>query len=137
MAKSNTKKGGGSIGLDLTGVVADIYMCYWDRQYLKKLAESNIQTKLYKRYKDDIDLVIENDRDGKDQKERENNSLKLCMEIADSIHPSIKLTGDIPTNYDDNKLPILDLKVWIDEVDTGIHKIITSHYMKDVSSCDK
>ena len=129
------QKGGGSIGLDLTGVVADIYMCYWDRQYLKKLAESNIQTKLYKRYKDDIDLVIENDREnGKDQKERENNSLKLCMEIADSIHPSIKLTGDIPTNYDDKKLPILDLKVWIDEVDTGIHKIITSHYMKDVST---
>ena len=80
------QKGGGSIGLDLTGVVADIYMCYWDRQYLKKLAESNIQTKLYKRYKDDIDLVIENDREnGKDQKERENNSLKLCMEISTRV----------------------------------------------------
>ena len=24
------QKGGGSMGLDLKGVVADIYMCYWD-----------------------------------------------------------------------------------------------------------
>ena len=129
------QKGGGSIGLDLTGVVADIYMCHWDKLYLQKLSEENIQTKLYKRYKDDIDLVIENEKEnGKDQKEKENNTLRLCMELADSIHPSIKVTGDIPTNYSDNKLPILDLKVWIGEVQPGIHKIITSHYMKDVST---
>ena len=129
------QKGGGSIGLDLTGVVADIYMCHWDKQYLQKLAEENIKTKLYKRYKDDINLLLENDREeGKDQRERENNTLKLCMELADSIHPSIKVTGDIPTNYDDNRLPILDLKVWVGEIQTGIHKIITSHYMKDVST---
>ena len=41
------RKGGGSIGLDLTGVVADIYT--------NLLRERNI---LPKRYKDDINLVL-------------------------------------------------------------------------------
>ena len=84
---------------------------------------------------DDIDLVIENEKEnGKDQTEKEKNTLRECMEIADSIHPSIKVTGDIPANYTDKRLPILDLKVWIGEIQPGIYKIITSHYMKDVST---
>ena len=90
---------------------------------------------MYKRYKDDIDLVIENMKEkGKEQRERECNTLKQCMELADSVHPSIKVTGDIPSNYEDNKLPILDLKAWIAEVEPGIYKIVTCHYMKDVST---
>ena len=129
------QKGGGSIGLDLTGVVADIYMCHWDERFLQKLSDKNMITKVYKRYKDDIDLVIENaSEDGKIQRVREQNTLRDCMELADSIHPSIRVTGDIPTNYEDAKLPILDLKVWIGETLPGVFKIITSHYMKDVST---
>ena len=129
------QKGGGSIGLDLTGVVSDIYMSHWDKIFIQKLSEENINIKLYKRYKDDIDLIIENIKENeKGQEEKEKNTLKDCMEIADSIHPSIKVTGDIPTNYGDNKLPILDLKVWIGEIQPGVHKVITSHYMKDVST---
>ena len=129
------QKEGGSIGLDLTGVIADIYMCHWDEIFLQKLSANNINAKLYERYKDDIDLVIENEKEnGKDQTEKEKNTLRECMEIADSIHPSIKVTGDIPANYTDKRLPILDLKVWIGEIQPGIYKIITSHYMKDVST---
>ena len=56
------------------------------------------------------------------------------MEIANKIHTSIRVTGDIPSRYDDNRLPILDLKVWIGEIVTNTHKVITSHYMKDVST---
>ena len=56
------------------------------------------------------------------------------MNLANSIHPSIKVTGDIPSNYVDSRLPILDLKVWIGEVETKIYKVVTSHYMKDVST---
>ena len=48
------QKGGGSIGLDLTGVVSDIYMNHWDKIFLQKLLEKNIIAHLYKRYKDDI-----------------------------------------------------------------------------------
>ena len=129
------QKEGGSIGLDLTGVVADIYMCHWDKLFLEKLSENNIHAMLYERYKDDVDLIVENEKEnGKDQAEKEKNTLQECMELAGSIHPSIRVTGDIPSNYADNRLPILDLKVWIAEIRAGIWKIKTSHYIKDVST---
>ena len=126
---------GGSIGLDLTGVVADIYMGHWDQRYREKLSNQNIICKLYKRYKDDINLVVQDlNEERTDRKEKERSILSRCMKLADSIHPSIKVTGDAPSNYKDNKLPILDLKVWIEEVNPDSYKIITSHYMKDVST---
>ena len=33
--------------------------------------------------------------------------------IADSILPGIKMEVDLPSNYDDGKLPILDMKVYM------------------------
>ena len=129
------QKSGGSIGLDLAGVVADIYMCHWDKLFKQKLSLSGITTKMYKRYKDDMNLLLENNKENnKEQSEKENNTMRECIEIANSIHPSIQVTGDIPTKYDENRLPILDLRVWIGEVSPGVHKIITTHYMKDVST---
>ena len=128
------QKGGGSIGLDLTGVVADIYMDHWDAEYVKILERNNIKTKLYKRYKDDINLVLDTNINGNNKPEREATTLEVIMEKANSIHPSIKVTGDIPSRYDDNRLPILDLKVWIGEAEPNVYKVMTSHYMKDVST---
>jgi hypothetical protein len=131
------QKQGGSIGLDLTGVVADIYMCHWDIQLIEKMRVRDINVKLYKRYKDDIDLIMENKTEYNRQfnrKEFEETTINEVKILADSIHPSIKVTVDISSNYDDNRLPILDLKVWIGEISSGQYKVITSHYMKDVSS---
>ena len=102
------QKMGGSIGLDLTGVVADIYMCHWDELFKKKLYQSGIMVHMYKRYKDDMNLLLENRKEnGKEQKEKENNTMKECIVVANSLHPSIQVTGDIPTNYADGRLPIL------------------------------
>ena len=129
------QKGGGSIGLDLTGVVSDIYMNYWDQQFKQKLEDENIILKLYKRYKDDINMIFQKlRRVNEDRREEEKCTLKETMEIANTIHPSIKVTGDIPSIYDDNRLPILDLKIWIGEIEEEKFKIITSHYIKDVST---
>ena len=43
-----------------------------------------------------------------------------CM--GNDIHPSIQLEVDCPSNYDDGKLPMLDLKVWIALID-GFNRI--------------
>ena len=129
------QKMGGSIGLDLTGVVADIYMCHWDELFKKKLYQSGIMVHMYKRYKDDMNLLLENRKEnGKEPKEKENNTMKECIAVANSLHPSIQVTGDIPTNYADGRLPILDLRVCINEVHLGVYKIVTTHYIKDVST---
>ena len=70
-------KRGGSIGLDLTGVVADMNICRWDELFKKKLFQSGIMIHVYKIHKDDIDLPWENRKEnGKEQKEKERNTMK-------------------------------------------------------------
>ena len=49
---------GGAIGLELTGLLARIYMIWWDKQFLRKCAENQITLKIYKRYVDDINTLI-------------------------------------------------------------------------------
>ena len=59
------------------------------------------------------------------------------QEIANAIHPSIRVTIDYPSNNPDNRLPVLDIAQWIDEVDVdgkSQKKILHTHYMKDMSN---
>ena len=64
------QKEGGSIGLDLTGGVADIYMGHMDSTLKRKLEEHNVSVKMYKRYKDDINIIIEKNRGDHAREER-------------------------------------------------------------------
>ena len=47
---------GGSIGLDLTGVIAEIYMSWWDGQLAIRLREHRIYILFYTRYVDDANF---------------------------------------------------------------------------------
>ena len=49
---------GGSIGLDLTGVVWDVYMCEWDRHLIGLMEDAHMETVVYKHYKDDVDFIF-------------------------------------------------------------------------------
>ena len=49
---------GGSIGTELTGEVAKLYMLRWDQKFLRKLKQLGIKQLLYKRYVDDILLLV-------------------------------------------------------------------------------
>ena len=60
-------------------------------------------------------------------------TMEVIREIGNSIHPSIQLEVDYPSNHEDGKMPILDLKVWVQEID-GLHRIVHEFYSKDVSS---
>ena len=142
---------GGPIGLELTGLLARIYMIWWDKQFLQKCAENQISPVMYKRYVDDINTLVECAGPGKtyngqeivtDPEKEENDrnknddeiTMKLLNEIGDSIHPSIKLTTDFPSANEDNKIPILNLKVWTKIDDDQRTKIIYEHYRKEVST---
>lgn len=48
---------GGPIGLKLTWVLAQLFMVWWDRQMVKKLEENGMESRVYKRYMDDIKLM--------------------------------------------------------------------------------
>ena len=44
-------------------------------------------------------------------------TMKVVRDIGNSIHPSIQLGVDYPSNYEDGKMPLLDLKIWVQEGD--------------------
>ena len=54
------------------------------------------------------------------------------QQIGNSIRSSIQLEVDIPSKHED-KMPILDLMVWIEE-NEGVFTIMYEFYMKEVSS---
>ena len=47
---------GGPIGLKLTGTLAQVFMIWWDDMFRQKLRNIGIDTVLYKRYVDDINM---------------------------------------------------------------------------------
>ena len=146
------QKEGGAIGIDLTGEMARIFMCWWDRKLLEKLANLNINPYLYKRYVDDINLAT--DAIGKEYEysngelklrsaqtdENENDdarTFRIIQQIGNDIHQSIELTTDVPSKNEDCKVPILDLKCWVEErceENATRYTILHEHYIKDVSS---
>lgn len=133
------QKKGGSIGLDLTGVVSDIFMCRWDRMLLERMATCELEAVVYKRYKDDINFVLEVGGAEAETEAGEGRSRRVMatMEsLANETHSSLSVTVDCGYNHlnRQGRLPILDVEVWIGEGSSGSKKILHSHYMKDVSS---
>ena len=121
---------GGAIVLELVGVLANIYMCWWDKELILRTAADNLKFELYKRYVDDSNIVVDDFRtDTTDAM-----VMQRVSEIADTIDPSIKSTFDYGSRYDDRRLPMLDIKSWIGKDSGGAWKLLHCHYMKDVSS---
>ena len=100
------QKEGGAIGMELTGVVAQIFMAWWDREFKKKLEEVGIQLKLHERYVDDTNLAgeqtepgarYENDvltvtEEARSEDEgipADERTMKVLQSIANSVHYSI------------------------------------------------
>ena len=129
---------GGPIGLELTGDLAQVFMNWWDRQMKMRLMKENIILQLYKRYVDDINVAatnnmkqITNKDDGKgklneqrnqhtrdekrERKEEEEKMMNKIKDIGNSIHHSIQLEVDYPSLHEDNKLPLLDIKIWTEK----------------------
>ena len=109
---------------------------------------------MYERYVDDVDLSVEATEPGtryehgrlrvdqqqaveeKDQP-ADLRTFRVIQAIGNTIHPSIQLEIDVPSNHTDDKLPILDLKMWIKEVEISGNrerKLVHEHYIKDVAS---
>ena len=104
---------------------------------------------LYERYVDDSNQIAvvpppgtKYDRDRQkvviDEQQREQDLQipedqrlsKILLEIANNILTGISMKADWPTKNEDKKLPILDMKVWVNE--DGY--IIYQHYEKPVCS---
>ena len=62
----------------------------------------------------------------------------LVQSIGNSIHSSIELEVDYPSRHGDGKLPILDLKVWVEKknrvADSALEREVNVFCYKEVSS---
>ena len=148
------QKEGGPIGMDLTGTIAKIFMKWWDTKLLEKMEEVGLTNKMYERYIDDINkcmkqtppgiryengrLVNSEETETLDKdKPADKRTMEVISQIANSIHPNIQVEIDVPSNYRDNKMPILDLKVWLEKVATNQGekmKILHKHYIKPMAN---
>ena len=141
---------GGPIGLELTGNIAQVFMIWWDRTMITRLFDLGIVKRLCKRYVDDVNyalkdlpvgtrfedgwLIADDEMVDSDMLiPRDKRTMEVIKCVGNSIHTSIQLEVDCPSNYDDGKMPILDLKVWVCDID-GEKRIVHEFYAKDVSS---
>ena len=88
---------------------------------------------LYERYVDDINncvketevgaryiggqlVYLEETKKEDEGKATDLRTFEVIQQIGNSIHPSIQVEVDVPSNYPDKKLPMLDLRVWTAKV---------------------
>ena len=125
---------GGPIGDELSQAIARLVMIWWDEEFLKKCKQLEIDIEMYIRYVDDTNIVTipqklgirykngalvysrEAEEEDK-QQDRDRVAASLLKNIADEIVPMLKFEEDVCSKYDDGKLPILDLKVWMEVIE--------------------
>jgi len=123
---------GGPIGLKLTGVLAQSFMIWWDKEFAARLDEMSVVVRMNKRYVDDINLAVQATPPGLRYKNgqtyvdessvtedgrrvgSDERTMAFIKRVGNDIHPSIQLEVDYPSKHQDGKLPILDLKVWVE-----------------------
>ena len=134
--KCRIQNKGGPTGLKITGEIADCLMVDWDSKFLEKLKSFKLVPEVYTRFKDDIEILIESLEAGskfengnivldeeKKLTDENRTSSKITMDviqgIANSISPMIQLTVETPCNFKDGYMPVLDIKVKINEKETN------------------
>ena len=139
----------GCIGDEAIGVIALIVMIWWSRMFKSKLEGLGIENTLLKLFVDDVNGIFRRISPGteykdgelvyneeKAQKDKNSPQDKVTMEviktIANDIEPMIKMTVDSPSNYDDQKVPMLDVKVWVNKNDHN--KVYYTFYEKPTKS---
>ena len=130
---------GGAIGVSIAGDVANLFMVWWDRELKSRLSAEGILIELYSRYVDDGNTAVQRPEDlmSCSKKEAEEQTMGRIETIGNSIHRSIKVKVDFPSKHQDERMPILDTKMWIDEVEVGgamKHQILYTYYEKEMSS---
>lgn len=133
-------------------------MIWWDREFACKLKDVGIIQKMNLRYVDDINvaakatvpglryvegqIIMDTTKVEEDKKRAsDERTMELIRQVGDDIHPSIKLEVDYPSKHPDKKLPILDLKVWVEQREKEVQGsnqmvsvIMYEFYTKEIAS---
>ena len=108
-------------------------MAYMYKRYVDDINLAAKETPLGARYISGNLIVDENAIETDRFIPADRRTMAVIKSIGNDIHPSIQLEVDCPSNYDDGKLPILDLKVWVESIN-GRNRILHEFYSKDIAS---
>ena len=157
MGPSGNKLKEGLLVFELTGVLAQIFMVWWDREFKARVERLGIPLYMYKRYVDDINVIVGAvepgakiaggmltvDKESKAQDSHRNKDemcMELLKEVRNRIHKSIQIEVDYPSRHEDNLMPILDLKVCIDRKnvimkgkDCTVNVVLHEFYAKELT----
>ena len=110
---------------------------------------------LYKRYIDDQNIVTEalppgthynKEEDSLEVKDEyieedrevpaDRRTFDVIRGIGESLEDMIqlRLTADVPSNYDNKRVPILDLEMWVERDDEGYSQVRWSFYEKKMKN---
>ena len=123
---------GAGIGLRLSEALGRAFGLHWDDKLLKKLERLDWKPKMLKRYVDDLNTVVigvkpgtryneleekleivEDQVENDQEKEIDEITMNVFGAIANSIEPNIEVEVDYPSKYEDKMMPILDMKMAI------------------------
>ena len=135
--KAYVQKEGGSIGMAATGVIARLRMMRWARKFRELSKKNRLELLVFKIYVDDENQVWRVFEKGRrwnkdhmewreeweleDLEKGEADDKRMMREIlamANTIEKDIRLTADMPSTNPDQKLPVLDVKMWVEERQT-------------------
>ena len=130
-------------------------------QFVKKVEDNGLKLRVYKRYADDINVIMNTSSSGlrfvegqviqdahvaelEQDVEADKRCMLLVQSIGNSIYSSIELETDYPSRHRDGKLPKLVLKVWVEKknrvavIDNAqkreVKVVLHEFYYKDVST---
>ena len=126
-------------------------MLQWDKTFLDILKVKGIKLDLYSRYVDDMVLVtraigkgwfwdkskklkwsVEHYDQDKDVSDDEKTA-KILSDIANFINTNIQTTTDLPSRNPSQRMPVLDLHMWI-LIQEGVPVVTYLFYKKEVAS---
>ena len=132
------QKNGGATGLDETGELGDVFMLWWDKMFVKLLKRCEIVLDLFVRFKDDLNIITDKIVDENEEIKNilgseyispqhfdgsnENYTAHILCLLANTVSDMIGFTYDTPAMNDDKKLPVLDLKVYLNDHNKVIHE---------------
>ena len=130
---------GGAIGVKAAGDIASLFMCWWDKEFLRKVNEILKELNLYLRYVDDEYIICEviPENEGNRDQGKDERTMKELQRIGNQIHPSIQVTVDYPSNNPNGRMPVLDTEHWLEEIEIDGAKrtqVMHSHYSKPMAN---
>ena len=132
--------------MDTAVEASDIYLLRFDAKLTKRLKDLGFTIDVYKIYVDDITVVgpplnpgwhysVEQRKMCWSQEEASKGeaadvrSMAAVVAVANTLDPNLQFTSDCPSQQQDGKLPILDIKVWVED-----GKVRHTFYRKECAS---